>query len=53
MKDTAENIIVEHFENHKAFFATQQTKDVGFRLQQLRKLKKAIQQYQERIENAL
>jgi aldehyde dehydrogenase (NAD+) len=53
MKDTAENIIIEHLENHRAFFATQQTKDIGFRLKQLRKLKQAILQYQEKIENAL
>lgn len=53
MKETAENIIIEGLKNHKAFFATHQTKDIGYRLKQLRKLKQAILQYQERIEQAL
>lgn len=53
MKETAENIIIEGLKNHKVFFATHQTKDIGYRLKQLRKLKQAILQYQERIEQAL
>lgn len=53
MKDSTENIIVEKLEKQKKFFSTHQTKNVCFRLEQLRKLKKAIFQYQEKIENAL
>lgn len=53
MKDTSENIIVQHIENQRAFFATNQTKDIGFRLRQLRKLKAAISKNQKGIENAL
>ncbi|MFV0531710.1 MAG: aldehyde dehydrogenase [Flavobacteriales bacterium] len=52
MEDTAENIIIEKIAKQKAFFSTQQTKDVNFRLSQLRKLKQAILQYKEKIEAA-
>lgn len=53
MKDTAEDLIINKIAAHKAFFSTHKTKDIGFRLTQLRKLKKAIVQYQEKIEAAL
>ena len=53
MVDTAEDIIIQHIANQRAFFSTQQTKDIGFRLTQLRKLKQIILQYQEKIEHAL
>lgn len=53
MKDTSENIIVQHIESQRTFFSTQKTKDVGYRITQLRKLKQAILQNQKKIENAL
>ncbi|MDD4149766.1 MAG: aldehyde dehydrogenase family protein [Bacteroidales bacterium] len=53
MIDTAEDIIIRHIANQRAFFSTQQTKVIGFRLTQLRKLKQVILKYQEKIENAL
>lgn len=53
MKDTAEQAIIAHIENQRAFFSTNQTKDIGFRLKQLRKLKGAILQNQKKIEDAL
>lgn len=53
MKETSEHIIEQLLNNQKAFFETQQTKDVSFRLTQLRKLKKVILQYQTQIEAAL
>lgn len=53
MNDTAENIIIEKLENQKKFFATHQTKEIIFRLEQLKKLKKAVYQYQKKIEDAL
>ena len=53
MENTAENIIIEKIENQKRFFSTHQTKNIDFRLKQLRKLKDVILQNQEKIENAL
>lgn len=53
MIDTAENIIVQNIANQRAFFSTQQTKDISFRLVQLRKLKKVILQNEKEIEQAL
>lgn len=53
MKDTAESEITLHIENQRAFFSTNQTRDIGFRLKQLRKLKGAILQNQKKIEDAL
>lgn len=53
MKDTAEHIIIKHIENQRIFFSTDQTKDISFRLRQLRKLKQSILQNKEKIENAL
>jgi aldehyde dehydrogenase (NAD+) len=53
MKDTSEIIIVQHIENQKAFFATNQTTAISFRLEQLRKLKTAILKNRNSIENAL
>lgn len=53
MNETAEQIIVEKLESQRAYFATHQTRDVGFRLTQLRKLRQAIGQYREKIEQAL
>src|SRR5680860_399941 len=53
MTETAEHIVVKYIEDQKAFFATNQTKDIHFRVQQLRKLKQAIVKYQAKIEEAL
>ena len=53
MEETAESVIVNHIVNQREFFLTQQTKDIGFRLTQLHKLKKAIIKNQGKIEQAL
>ena len=53
MKDTSEQIIIQHIKDQRAFFATNQTKGISFRLNQLRKLKVAILENREKIENAL
>lgn len=53
MTATSEHIINQLLNSQKAFFTTQQTKDISFRLTQLRKLKKVILQYQTQIEDAL
>ncbi len=53
MKETAEKIIVEHLENQRVFLSTNKTKEVNFRLKQLRKLKKAIIQNKKKLEDAL
>ena len=49
MKETEENLIVQHLNSQKAFFAGNETKDVPFRLKQLRRLKEVVIEYQERI----
>lgn len=53
MKDTSENSIVQHIESQRAFFSTNKTKDIDFRLTQLRNLKKAILKNQQKLEDAL
>ena len=53
MKETEENLIVQHLNSQKAFFAGNETKDVPFRLKQLRRLKEVVIEYQERIQHAL
>jgi aldehyde dehydrogenase (NAD+) len=53
MIDTAEEVIIQNIANHSAFFSTQITKDIDYRVAQLRKLKIAIIQYQDKIELAL
>ena len=53
MKATEEHIIHQNLENHRAFFATHKTKEIAFRIEQLKKLKKAILKYQTKIEEAL
>lgn len=47
------NIIEQKFYNSKAFFNTQQTKDISFRKEQLKKLSKAIKSYESDILEAL
>ncbi len=53
MKETSENTIVQLLENQRSFFSTDQTKNNGFRLKQLRQLKKTILDHQEAIQEAL
>ncbi|AUC22184.1 aldehyde dehydrogenase [Polaribacter sejongensis] len=53
MKETSKEIILKNIAAHKSFFATHKTKDISFRLTQLKTLKKAILQYQQKIETAL
>lgn len=53
MTETSEHHIDQLLSQQKAFFATQQTKDLKFRIAQLRKLKTTIQQHQKQIEEAL
>ena len=53
MEDTTEKIIVEHLKNQRAFFSSNQTKSIPFRLQQLKKLKNVILEYSKKIELAL
>lgn len=47
------NIIEQNFYDSKAFFNTQQTKDISFRKEQLKKLSKAIKSYESDILEAL
>ncbi|HDJ7113661.1 aldehyde dehydrogenase [Staphylococcus aureus] len=47
------NIIEQKFYDSKAFFNTQQTKDISFRKDQLKKLNKAIKSYESDILEAL
>ena len=53
MKETEENKIVQLLNSQKTFFASNETKDVAFRLKQLLKLKKVVLEYEERIQHAL
>ena len=53
MEETSRDIIVQYIENQRKFFSTNQTKAIDFRIEQLTKLKKAIQKNQEKLKNAL
>ncbi|PVX52438.1 aldehyde dehydrogenase (NAD+) [Balneicella halophila] len=53
MEDTSKDIIDNLVKKQKDFFATNKTKDISFRLEQLRKLKKAVENYQDKLEDAL
>lgn len=53
MKDTSQEIITQAFSNQKAFFNSQKTKSLEFRLEQLKKLKHAIKKFQPKIKDAL
>ena len=53
MKETEEKVIALHLKSQRAFFASNETKDLTFRLEQLRKLKEVVLEYQERIQHAL
>lgn len=47
------NTVLHRLEQHKKFFATGRTKDVGFRLSQLAKLKKVIMEHEQDLNEAL
>lgn len=53
MEETSKEIIVQHIKSQREFFSTNKTKDIDFRLAQLRKLKKAIHANQKKIEEVL
>lgn len=53
MQETSNAIIDSLLKEHRSFFNSQKTKSVTFRLQQLQKLKKAIDKYEKKIEKAL
>ena len=53
MKDTAPNIIEQLLINQRKFFAGNQTKDIKFRIAQLKKFRNAIKNYEQKIANAL
>ncbi|SFG11827.1 MULTISPECIES: aldehyde dehydrogenase [Salegentibacter] len=53
MEETSAKEIAEIYKNQRTFFASQETKSIDFRLQQLKKLKKAILQYEDKVNKAL
>lgn len=53
MKDTSESIIDTLIANKRLFFENNETRDINFRIKQLKKLQQAIIKYQKKIENAL
>jgi aldehyde dehydrogenase (NAD+) len=53
MTETAEEIIIQHIRDQRAYFSTGETRDFNYRLAQLRKLKQIIIQNQTKIEDAL
>ncbi len=53
MKPTTENQIKSILEQQRAFFSTHKTKELKFRIEQLKKFKAAILKYEEKIANAL
>lgn len=53
MEETSKDIIIQYIESQGALFDTNKTKDIPFRLEQLRKLKNSILKNQKRIEDAL
>lgn len=53
MEETSREIVEQKFANQRAFFATHQTKDIGFRLTQLKKLKQVILNNEKKIQEAL
>lgn len=53
MEETSRDSVIEKIENQREFFSSNKTKDIHFRIEQLRKLKKAIQKNQQKLEDAL
>jgi len=53
MQETSTQVIKDIHTKQKVFFATNQTKDVEFRLKNLQKFKSIVEKYQKEIEQAL
>ncbi|SKB63215.1 aldehyde dehydrogenase (NAD+) [Salegentibacter holothuriorum] len=53
MEETSAKEIAKIYKAQRAFFSSQETKSIDFRLQQLKKLKKAILQYEDKVNEAL
>lgn len=53
MKETQEEKILQVHRDQKLYFASHQTKDLNFRVDQLKKLKQVIKSYENRIQQAL
>ena len=53
MESTSEQVILQNIEDQRDFFATNKTKNIVFRIEQLKNLKAAVLKYQEKIEAAL
>jgi aldehyde dehydrogenase (NAD+) len=53
MNSTSENIIIKQIALLRSFFAKHETKNIDFRLAQLRKLKQIVLENQQKIEHAL
>jgi aldehyde dehydrogenase (NAD+) len=53
MEDTSKEIIQTILENQRSFFATNQTKDIKFRIANLKKFRSAIRKYEKNIADAL
>lgn len=53
MKDTSENSIKNLLQQQRSFFATDETKDIRFRLKMLKKFKATIKKYEDKIVKAL
>ena len=53
MRNSTQQDIQISLQNHRIFFATHRTKDVDFRIENLRKLKSAILRFEQEICTAL
>jgi aldehyde dehydrogenase (NAD+) len=53
MEDTSQEQLQSIYNSQKAFFAKHKTKDLDFRIRQLKKLKSVIEKYKSEIEHAL
>jgi aldehyde dehydrogenase (NAD+) len=53
MEDTSKELIENLLKGQKQFFATHQTKNIKFRIENLKKFKSAIQKYETKIGDAL
>jgi acyl-CoA reductase-like NAD-dependent aldehyde dehydrogenase len=53
MNTITENSVTKILQTQRQYFATGQTKEIDFRLSQLKKLKQAVQNYQQQIVNAV
>lgn len=52
-KSLSKDVIIQYINNQRVYFATNKTKNINFRLEQLKKLKTAILKNQKKIEDAL